>query len=121
MKLLLFSFAIGLAAVAVCGALLWVLLPLLFFVISHDSDAWLGLFPLAVALPTLLFGGFAAGRVLGSHRFAIGFSVGLAATTLAASFVEVAGQVWFLVFVVILGGFVAAVGAHFSGRGKVAP
>lgn len=121
MKRLIFGFAIGLGAVAVFGALLWILLPLLFSIASRGSEAWLGLFPFAVALPSLLLGGYAGARVSCSHRFAIGFSVGLAATALAASLTGVAGQIWFLVFAVILGGLVAAVGAHFSGRGQVAP
>lgn len=116
----IFGFAIGLAAIAVCGTLLWVVLPFLFAIVSRGSEAWLGVFPFAVALPTLLLGGFVAARVSGSHRFVVGFSVGLAATVLAASFTGVAGQLWFLVFAAIFSGLLSAVGAYFSGRGQVA-
>lgn len=111
MKRFVLGLMAGLMAVTMGALLLWFVVPFIFSTLNRGSEAWLRWFPFVVLPPALVFGGFIAAYVDPTRRFALGFLVGAAAFSIGALFVSIAGQIWFLLLLVVCAGILSSIGA----------
>jgi hypothetical protein len=112
-KRLFLSFCTGLGTVALSGVFLWTILPILFSTIL-ESNAWISWFPLSIALPSLLLGGFVCGRLSSYHRLSLGFSIGVIATGIAILITTITAKFFILLPIIFIGGLLGAAGSHLS-------